>query len=203
MKKLLTAALAAGALAMAAAPALAFDMEGLYFTPKILYSYQKGDLSRGGSDSHSGFGLGLEAGTTLTYLGSLPLRGEVEYVYRNKAKFAKSSYDFDVTAHGFLANVFLDIPTGTNITPYVGGGLGLAYLKTTYDGVGVSTSHNDWNFAWNLGAGAALALTDSIALDLGYRYVDLGRADSGCVSDGKPNADYTAHELSVGLRFSL
>ncbi|MGL4209491.1 MAG: outer membrane protein, partial [Candidatus Adiutrix sp.] len=66
---------------------------------------------------------------------------------------------------------------------------------------------SNWNFAWNVGGGVGWYLNENLSLDLGYRYVDLGTAAPGhikvenYVTDA--NLDYTAHELSVGLRFNL
>ncbi|UQZ87770.1 hypothetical protein C4J81_00475 [Deltaproteobacteria bacterium Smac51] len=241
-KQILAAGLAALGLTVGISSASAQEISGLYFTPKILYSYQKGDMSNGtwnsgpwsassklgGEDTDSGFGAGVSLGYNLGYLNDIPIRVEAEYVYRGKAEFGagpKTFYSggnnytagqkFEVTAHSLLANIFFDIPTDTAMTPYVGGGLGMAYLKTdysTYASVNgsnnrMSNSSNDWNFAWNLGGGVAWAFTDAMALDLGYRYVDLGTADSGGVNlnnySGKSSVDYTAHEVSLGLRISL
>jgi opacity protein-like surface antigen len=180
------------------------------------------DAGLGGEDPESGFGLGLSAGYNLGYLNSIPIRVEAEYVYRGQAEFgagprqyggALAGQNFKVSAHSLLANIFFDIPTQTALTPYFGGGLGLAYLDTDYStyisdaGINsVSSSSNDLNFAWNLGGGMAWSLNDSIALDMGYRYVDLGKADSGNVSinnfTSTSSTDYTAHEVSLGLRIS-
>jgi opacity protein-like surface antigen len=70
----------------------------------------------------------------------------------------------------------------------------------------VSTSSNSWNFAYNVGAGVSYAVSEQLALDLGYRYYDLGSASPGASAvDGITpggSVDVTAHELSLALRFS-
>ncbi len=38
---------------------------------------------------------------------------------------------------------------------------------------------NSWNFAWNASAGFSYQMTPNVALDLGYRYSDFGKADFG------------------------
>lgn len=232
-KHILAASLAALALGLSAPAAVAQEVSGLYFTPKILYTYQTGDMDSGNwnngiwnanahlgkEDTDHNLGLGLSVGYNLGYLNDFPIRVEAEYLYRGEAEFGagpstvagnRAGQDFRIKAHSLLGNIFLDIPTETALTPYVGGGLGLAYLDTDYsayaNGNSISTSSSDMNFAWNLGGGVAWSLTDSMAVDLGYRYVDLGTADSGDVSlgnfSGNSSLDYSAHELSLGLRIS-
>ena len=54
----------------------------------------------------------------------------------------------------------------------------------------------------------AYHVSDNVAIDAGYRYVDLGSGEAGRFNiqhlgySGNPKVDFTAHEFSVGLRFS-
>ena len=225
------------------ASALAQELNSLYITPKILYTKQKGDMTGGnwvqngwnkgvlsGEDDDTNFGFGVALGNDFSYSSSLPIRGEVEYVYHGDAGFKKgpsvvfgtpgggdarvASHEFDVKAHSLMANAFYDFNIDSIITPYVGGGIGVSYMKTNYkahiNGTGpatsVSVSNNNWDFAWNIGGGAVYQFNDTMALDVGYRYFDLGTAEPGKVNTadykGSPKVDYTAHELSVGVRFT-
>lgn len=61
-----------------------------------------------------------------------------------------------------MANAWLDIPVGSTIVPYVGGGLGVQ--GTEINGEGKRT------FAWQLGAGVAVPLMSSISLTADYRH---------------------------------
>src|SRR5262245_28628704 len=67
----------------------------------------------------------------------------------------------------------------------------------------------DLSFAWSVMAGFGYQLTERTVLDIGYRYMDLGRAGSERLdSSGAPNPrvdidNLTAHELRVGLRYSF
>ena len=228
------------ALALPVSTAAAQELNSLYITPKIFYAKQKGDLSGGrwvnndwyrgvlgGNDDDTNFGFGLSLGNDFSYSTSLPIRAEVEYVYHGDAKFGKgpsvitsaaparvASHSFNIKAHTLMVNGFYDFNIDSIITPYVGGGLGVSYMKTDYkahiNGNGAPTnvkvSNNNWNFAWNIGGGAVYQFTEAMAVDVGYRYYDLGTAEPGSVNTsdyrGSPKADYTAHELSVGLRFT-
>jgi len=100
-------------------------------------------------------------------------------------------------------NAYYDFHTGTPFTPYLGGGVGLAFINTRatnqgsammditlpgwgpfpgtdpYDSWKTSTgSVTRTNFAWNIGAGVAYNFTENIALDLGYRFVGLGHVQT-------------------------
>lgn len=225
--KLINTGLAALALALASPVTMApaQEISSLYITPKFFYSFQKGDLSSahaegqsylGGGDDDQNLGIGVSVGTDFAYYYDTPVRLELEYLYHTEGQFTKrnryvpAGQEFKVRAHSFLINGFYDFHTETQYTPYVGLGLGMAYLKTKYNGyVGNarhSASSNDWNFAWNLGAGVAYNVSDTLALDLGYRYMDLGKGKVGSYNygglRGDPKVDLTSHTISLGLRFS-
>ena len=99
---------------------------------------------------------------------------------------------------GALANVWFDIPTGSDWTPYIGGGAGFIRIdqggveyddnKLTQDvldfafragqlpqrielppGFVPSISSSDTQFAWHIGAGVGYRLNDRTTLQFGYR----------------------------------
>lgn len=114
-----------------------------------------------------------------------------------------------------LANVYADLGDWHGFSPYVGAGAGVAYLKMenirslNADGTNVSTPDGDnVNFAWALMAGVAYNFSPNLALDVGYRYLNLGSVDSGNVPAGAGNGhfkydDIAAHEVRVGVRYSM
>jgi opacity protein-like surface antigen len=77
----------------------------------------------------------------------------------------------NVQTWALMANAWFDLGNSSTFTPYIGGGIGYAISK--FDG-GAVYSGVDGNFAWQLGAGVNLAVSDSTALGLGYRYFDAG-----------------------------
>ena len=243
LKSVLGAVLA-GALALGST--LAYAQAGpIYLTPKLLYSRQmtgsfNGTVNSGifntnynGSDAtDSVFGGGLAIGYDFGAVGYTPIRAELEFLARGESETnysgklggytslgtpIYSSYSVTNKIYTLFANIYYDFVNDTDFTPYIGGGIGGAYVDTTYSGLHANSSlrdgfvegngnTNDWNFAWNLGGGVSYDFSDSLALDVGYRYVDLGSAEPGSVStatySGSPKLDYTSHEISVGLRFS-
>ena len=83
-----------------------------------------------------------------------------------------------------MFNGYYDIARFDRFTPYVGAGVGLAYNKTggvSFTGnaalVNVIEGDNRWSLAWSLMAGVGVQLTERTTLDIGYRYLDMGKAE--------------------------
>lgn len=68
-----------------------------------------------------------------------------------------------------MGNLWLDLPIGTGVVPYVGGGLGISGFEVDGEGKG--------KFAWQLGAGVAFKLSPSIALTADFRHREVGKAE--------------------------
>ena len=84
-----------------------------------------------------------------------------------------SGNDFQVEGYKLrqlsaLANAWLDVPTGSAITPYAGGGLGIAGYEV--DGEGKA------RFAWQLGAGVGFDVSPKVTLSADYRHRQINGA---------------------------
>ena len=90
-----------------------------------------------------------------------------------------------------MANLWLDIPTGAMVTPYVGGGIGVSGFEV--DGEGKA------KFAWQIGGGVAVAVSEKVSLvaDVRHRQVSGGDIDDGYARVGKIKTT----SFSAGLRF--
>ena len=124
-----------------------------------------------------------------------------------------------------LLNGYVDLGTWYNLTPFVGAGIGASYntihdFKDTCSIVSVCTGgsvatgkdNSKWNFAWALHAGVAYKVTNAFAVELAYRYVNLGDASSGdLVAYNGTNQRFnpmefrgiTSHDFKLGLRWML
>ena len=106
------------------------------------------------------------------------------------------------------------IGTWYGITPYVGAGIGGAWvewddLNNTLDD-GSFTRHrggSDWRFAYALSAGASYCLTEQLKFDAGYRFSHIQGGKmfefaAGTAGPGYDDGIY-AHEVRGGLRYQF
>jgi opacity protein-like surface antigen len=136
-----------------------------------------------------------------------------------------NSYQGRISAMTFLANGYLDLGTWNGLTPYIGAGAGFANIRVNGlvdSGInenltsGLLTpvvpsyyaNKSKTNFAWALMAGVGYDVSQSLKLELGYRYLNMGsiKGVSGCAN---PSCgiigfkDLDAHEVRIGMRWML
>jgi opacity protein-like surface antigen len=171
-------------------------------------------------DLDNGFMAGLAVGAQF----SPWLRGEVEvsghwhdaegaaslYYYSSASVFTTVTADLSGEANALflLANLWVDLPVGEVIRPYIGGGVGLGRLdvdfSTTAGSVGVDDS--DWALAYQLGAGIDFNLSANISIDAGYQYKVIHDAEleaAGTTGAFDIHTDYKSHNILLGLRFGF
>lgn len=195
-----------------------------YVSAELLYSDIKNDMKLSGYDFTmdgpdllklkvddqiwgGSFAYGIKSGA---------FRTEIEADLRSEAKKNSVSYDeiddsFDLgkialSSRSVMLNVFYDFDTGTKFTPYIGGGIGIAHLKVKIRTDEGKVSKSDNSFAYQLGAGVAYAVTDSVALDLSYRYTDSGSMtvrEYSLEDADKTKIDSTAQEILFGVRYTF
>jgi outer membrane immunogenic protein len=120
---------------------------------------------------------------------------------------AGTPYRLKAHTWAIFFNLFLDIPITENFDLYMGGGVGFGVhdYKVSIPAVGLSeTSHDDLNFAWQVGGGMAYDVADWLTLDLGYRYVDFGTMDTDLPFPvfGDHQLKLTSHDLILGVRLN-
>jgi opacity protein-like surface antigen len=120
----------------------------------------------------------------------------------------------NLRTYTFMLHAYKDFGNFGGFIPYVGAGIGAAYHQlgdVSFTGnpnlVNRIRGDNDLAFAWSLMAGVGYQISDKAILDVGYRYIDLGRINSqrsdsaGFVNPQINFDDLTAHEVKVGLRY--
>jgi opacity protein-like surface antigen len=160
--------------------------------------------SFGEAEFDTGFNVGVTGGVDCG-----PGRYELELTYRQNdfdqisdPGFGSLPVDGDISALAFMANAFWDIATGSPVTPYLGGGIGVANVSINDLGAfGVPFADDDDTvFAYQVGAGVALELNPNMALDLGYRYFATSDPEFTDVDGFKFESEYKTHNASLGLR---
>lgn len=115
---------------------------------------------------------------------------------------------------GFI-NLVKDIELGGNITPYIGGGVGYGQRTTTFDVTDSTSSATPVTFSQELSTtglyyqgmvGAAYRFSDSISLELGYKYLQAPEHDAQAQNlAGSANtwssSGRTMHMVEVGIQY--
>lgn len=198
---------------------------GVYIAPKFIYAHAllaplklSGELA--GSFSYSAsetkgddaFGGALAVGYNFDTLLNVPVRAEIEYAIYSQVKGETSSSSNDssygsifsdfygvkqeLNIQTLFLNAYFDIKTGTPFTPWIGAGLGMAFVRSESSAYydfdygryrrlfeGSAASQNTTNFAWNVGAGIGWKVAEPLTIDLGYRFVSLGEVENATWGD--------------------
>ncbi len=148
------------------------------------------------------------------------LRTEVElgYVYMDFEKMYLKNQGETVELEGddthlrVLSNFYLDWNTGAGLTPFIGGGFGLAHANLDMkwehqNGSTAETESSDNTFIWQAVAGTGWSIGSSWELELMYRFY----ASNDLTHDNHENANYPEVEvegtkgsfIELGIRYLI
>ncbi|ENW78724.1 hypothetical protein F909_03686 [Acinetobacter sp. ANC 3929] len=148
-------------------------------------------------------------------------RTEGEYTFKNNAEFTSGSTNFPtslnhhkVDTQRLMLNAYRDFEVINNVAVYGNVGLGIARTKSSGWQGNASRqylSNTETQLVYSLGAGATYKAIKNLNLDMGYRYVDLGKADSGLnnfanargLQDEQMKAHLYSSEFYLGARYSF
>ena len=120
-----------------------------------------------------------------------------------------------------LVNGYVELGTFFGLTPFIGAGVGVAHhsfgktqdygFGNYFGGYGEGPAKEKTNFAWAAHAGVAYSLSHNVKLELAYRYLNMGTAETGVVTCVEACAlktvyrvkDLDSHDVKVGLRYLL
>jgi opacity protein-like surface antigen len=121
-------------------------------------------------------------------------RAELELAFRenNIDAYRFVATGGEVRSSSFLVNGYFDFENATDLTPFLSGGLGMANVD--FDDSNIND--DDTVFAYQVGAGVGLAISETIIIDLVYRYLVTANPD---IDNGE--AEYETHNLLVGIRY--
>jgi len=139
-------------------------------------------------------------------------RTEFEIAYRqndldkNTVGIVSLELDGNVSATSYLFNAFYDIENNSSITPYIGGGIGIATVSINdggFLGFPVTIDDSATVFAWKFGVGAAYEVIPKMSFTAGYEL--FGTADPGFENllGEKFDAEYLSHNINLGLRYAF
>ncbi len=176
-------------------------------------------LEKGKLKTDNGFGLSAAVGYGRK---NVRIEGELSWL-----RLGVDSLDFDGTDDsdedtvdewggrasilGLMANGYYDIDTGTKWVPYIGGGLGAARsnLKLSFTSRDLATEtmetgsdkDADWVLAYQIGAGVAYPVSDSVMVQLGYRFFGTSKAKFKWEDDFITKTKLQSHKIEIGVRY--
>ena len=138
----------------------------------------------------AGYAIGLALGYDFG-----PARLEIEASHRssdiNDETIGDSKVDdgdVELEIQTLMVNGFADFKTGGNLTPYLGAGIGCARIEAADD--------DDTVLAGQVAAGVLIAVSPTVAIDLGYRFMMTDDAEL----DGA-ELDVRQHTAMLGVQF--
>ena len=142
-----------------------------------------------------------------------------------------NTYRGDLSSFVGMFNAYVDLGTFCMLgclNPYLGAGIGMARNQVsglTDQGVqyfpllgggsaptaGFATTSTNNNPAWSLMAGVGYEINRNLTLELGYRYLNLGKAQSGPIQNAFIAQSYAplrmrdidSHDFKIGMRWNL
>ncbi len=138
-------------------------------------------------------------------------RVELEYTRRSNpldhAEFVegRAAGDGDLTVDSLLLNFMAVARTETRWSPYLLIGIGAARMDASGLKVSGQPLSNDTAavFAYQVGGGVDYALTDSLSLDLGYRFFGTTPPKFTEPNGRKFDTDYFNHSVDLGFRLGF
>lgn len=112
--------------------------------------------------------------------------------------------EVDNTAWNGLVNGYIDLGTYAGLTPYVGAGAGVLYMRSKIDGE-ASDGRSSYDFMYALSAGVSYQLTQNTSIDLGYQYLDAPNVEYYAISNNavEVREGMSTNQVKVGLRYDL
>lgn len=199
---------------------------------KSLYNVLYEAPGIGVTTQNAGFDGSMLFGLGVGYQFNSWLRADITGEYRSKSRFhgldivrfnGVTSFTDEYSASKSeilaLVNLYADLGTWWCITPFIGVGIGGARttisnfvdVNTVNNAVAFARDESKYSFAYALHAGLGYKISNSLTMELAYRYVHLGDAQSGDIRqfDGVNNVvnpmifkGLSSHDLKLGVRWT-
>lgn len=162
-----------------------------------------------------GVGIGMKVDDQVRLEGTLTYFSPFDVDGRDGAG---NNFSTELESISAMLSILYDIEqvhdlTGTDVfTPYVGGGVGIAMMDTdslTTSGAASEPGTEVYNLSYSLQAGIGAKITDTLTLDFGYKFINMGQFEQdGGVSNGANSAttkfdDLLVHQFKAGIRYQF
>jgi outer membrane protein OmpA-like peptidoglycan-associated protein/opacity protein-like surface antigen len=212
MKKHALAAFALAAVLMAPGFAHAYPKQGWYAGLGAGVGFQEStDAVAAGVSNNLSFDPGYVVSGSVGFGFENQFRPEFELAYRNSSVSeakgpgaAGGTGNFNSIA--MMANLFYDFDTRSGLTPYIGIGIGGAFVGADSAGsvfTGNTIDDQPFTFAYQGIAGFSYELSERVDATLDYRYFRTLEPDfkTGTGGVAVNDANYVNHSIMLGLRY--
>jgi len=202
------------------------NTEGYYGSAKYLQTQQRanqmdtsarpgvGQFISGNEKAHN-----ATASLALGYQWGNGWRTEAEYTLAQGSEFTSgsslfaSSYNhLQTKVQRLMLNAYRDIELGNDFSLYGTAGIGLSKVRAGgWQDVGnrLYADNTQINPTWSIGTGISYTPLDRLTFDVGYRYVDMGKVESGynnfvnarLLKDEQMKAHLVENQFSFGIRY--
>lgn len=165
----------------------------------------------------------IEAGIGYKFDNGIRLESIIDYYFLFRTSEISRNPNCDIfkisgktKADSLMFNIYKDIVTIGNFTPFVGGGIGIGHLKESAGGYAISREDNVIypletiskkrnQFAYKLTIGSDIKLSNKVTGEISYNYFNLGsnkrKIIGGIQNIG--NRTYEIHNITLGIRFAI
>ncbi len=172
-----------------------------------LMAPEDNDISGPGFAGHESLDTGIFTSGALGFRFTPNWRVEGEFAYGETRASRLSGpygslpiYGGGANLYNFTANAYYDFHVALPVTPYLGGGIGIAHEQADGFSIADTTApaNTSNNFVWQLEAGFAYDITSRLAIVPSYRYMHI---NDGGMYPGMSAGDTAVHIFKVGLRY--
>ncbi|MDF1735603.1 MAG: outer membrane beta-barrel protein [Minwuia sp.] len=191
------------ALAAFSAPSQA-ELSGPYLSAGVLGTSPRDSDVTGANvgDLELNLGLGGLVAAGYQFESGFRLEGEISFRHNGGDSFNNAATSGDLSSLAGMGNLIWEYDNSSGIYPYIGAGMGLAYLSATDINLGAQTlDDSDYTMAYQGLAGVAFAVTPNLSMTAEYRYFFTEDADFVNSANGNLTSSYSNHTAMLGLRY--
>jgi hypothetical protein len=165
----------------------------------------------------------IEAGIGYKFDNGIKVESVIDYYFLFRTSEISRNPNQDIfkisgktKADSLMFNIYKDIITIGNFTPFVGGGIGIGNLKESAGGYAISRDDNVIypldkiskkrnQFAYKLTIGSDIKLSNKVTGEISYNYFNLGSNKRKIIGGIKNigNRTYEIHNITLGMRFAI
>lgn len=133
------------------------------------------------------------------------LEGQYIIISKNDFDTDQSSSNVEYKAQAVFANAIYDFwdMQENFITPFIGGGIGVASPKLNISYQGVQNEVDDNGFSWQLQGGVNVKLIDWLIVNIKYTYLAMPDVEIGASSQDEFKAEFKKGVQAVGVGVTI